>query len=189
MAKRKKKGGYVVFPSRRAFLALLFAAAGITLASVGFGVSRSITLGELKARISLLEALLKDPITESDLAALEARLAKIAEPDSPRLVQFLASLEAKEKLLPYPLVFNVQQLAAVPSKTVAVVGRVSNLRKSGNHLFFHLNDVPIVFFNYPHEVNAQLSNGAFAAVVGTADEYQGTPQVKVSSTANIIPAR
>ncbi|MEM1691777.1 MAG: OB-fold nucleic acid binding domain-containing protein, partial [Thermofilaceae archaeon] len=151
--------------------------------------SRTVQLGELKARVTLLERVLREPVTENDLAQLEARLQAIVYTDSPRLQAFLKALADKETLLPFPLVFSKEQLALAPSKVVAAVGKVSSLRKSNGHLFFNLNDIPCVFFNYPFDVNAQLSNNSWAAVIGGLDEYNGSPQIRLSSTDNIIPAR
>lgn len=188
-AKRKKSGGYVVFRSKKLFLAIIAASFLFGASGILFGASRAVQLGELKARVTLLERVLKEPITDQDLAQLEARLQAVASADSPRLQAFLKSLADKETMLPYPLVFSQEQLTAAPAKTVAAVGKVTSLRKSNGHLFFNLNDIPCVFFNYPFDVNAQLSNNTWAAVIGQIDEYNGKLEIKIATTDNIIPAK
>lgn len=187
---KKRKGGYVVVRNRRLFWAAVAVLCSVTVTAIGTSVARTIQLGELKARVTLLEALLKEPISEQDIALLQSRVAALKERKPPAgLDALIAEIQALEATLSVPVIMSPDDVRLVKGKTVAVVGKVSDLRKSDRNLFFALNGLRVVFWNYPLEATAQVKNGDWAAVIGLVDEYQGKPEIVVNDVANILPAR
>jgi len=168
--------------------------AALLLIGAGFALAQLTTSNAYvyKARVELLERALTGGDTTAlveVISDLERRLDKAltatGSPPTARIESFLSKLAMAEQSLGVPCVSAMGATDLIGREAV-VYGNVTGARRStDNHVFIQSGTFSIVYWSAPASFVLPVTGSGFA-LRGVVENYQGKPQIIITSPASVI---